>query len=160
MMNEIIHMVHAFEFRNEFWILILPLVLMGFDILTGFINAWIKKEIKSAKLRSGLGKKVGEISILVLGEFFSFALRLPKEIMQFLSLYIILMELISIFENLDKLGVPIPKFIGKVVNNMDDVINTTEVKEIASVVEAVKEVESNDSTGNDREGDKLDGKDG
>lgn len=70
------------------------------------------------------------------------------------------MELISIFENLDKLGVPIPKFIGKVVNNMDDVINTTEVKEIASVVEAVKEVESNDSTGNDREGDKLDGKDG
>lgn len=159
-MDNLMHMIHAFQFRNEFWMLILPLILMGIDILTGFVNAWIKKEIKSSKLRSGLGKKIGEISVLVLGEFFSFALRLPKELMQFISLYIILMELISIFENLDKLGVPIPKFIKQVVNNVDISINKTEVKEIASVVEAVKEVESNDSTGNDREGDKLDGKDG
>lgn len=116
-MNEVICMLDAFEFKNENWVLFLPIILMGFDVLTGFIIAWIRKEIKSAKLRAGLGKKVGEIAILVMGEFFSFALKIPPEVMKFLSFYIILMEAISIFENLDRLGVPIPKFISKVLNN-------------------------------------------
>lgn len=66
-------MVQGFEFRNEFWCLILPIILMGFDIATGFVNAWSKDEIQSSKLRRGLSKKVGEISILVIGEFISFA---------------------------------------------------------------------------------------
>lgn len=116
-MNEVIRILDAFEFKNEIWVLFLPIILMGFDVLTGFINAWIKREIKSAKLRAGLGKKVGEIAILVIGEFFSFALKIPPEVMKGLSFYIILMEAISIFENLDRLGVPIPKFISKVLNN-------------------------------------------
>lgn len=145
-------MVQGFEFRNEFWCLILPIVLMGVDILTGFINAWAKKEIQSKKLRVGLSKKVGEISILVIGEFISYALRVPPEIMKFLSLYIVLMEFISILENLDKMGIPIPAFISKTVNNVTDNINNGDIKEIESIIEANKEV-TNDKTGNDRKGD-------
>lgn len=154
-MIEVIHMLDAFEFRNEFWVLILPLILMGFDVLTGFINAWIKKEIQSSKLRAGLGKKVGELAILVIGEFFSFALRIPVGVMKFLSFYIILMEAISILENLDKLGVPIPKFVRKVLNNVTTTIQEGDVKEIAEVV---KEVEKDDAAGEDRELDAVDGK--
>lgn len=149
-------MVQGFEFRNEFWCLILPIILMGFDIATGFVNAWSKKEIQSSKLRRGLSKKVGEISILVIGEFISFALRIPPKVMKFLSLYIILMEIISIFENLDKLGVPIPKFISKVVNNVEESINTADVKDIEKAIEADKEV-ANDETGNNRKSNRLDG---
>lgn len=157
-MHEVIHSLNAFEFRNDFWVFMLPLILMGIDVATGFINAWIKKEINSSKLRSGLGKKVGEIAVLVIGEFITFALRVPFEVMKFLSFYIILMEIISIFENLDKLGIPIPKFVKKVVNNVEDtIINTEEIKEIAKVVETVKEVDANESTGNDREGNPVDG---
>lgn len=151
-MNEVIHIIRGFEFRNEFWCPILPIILMGIDILTGFINAWAKKEIQSKKLRTGLSKKVGEISILVIGEFISYALRVPPEVMKFLSLYILLMELISIFENLDKMGVPIPKFISSTVNNVSDTINNVDVKEIETVIEANKEV-TNDKTGDDRKGD-------
>lgn len=145
-------MLQGFEFRNEFWCPILPIILMGFDILTGFVNAWAKREIQSKKLRTGLSKKVGEIAILIIGEFISFALRVPPEVMKFLSLYIILMEIVSIFENLNKMGVPIPKFISKVVNNVEESINAVDVKDIEKVIEADKEV-ANDETGNDRKGD-------
>lgn len=130
-MENFVHMIKAFQFRNEFWCLILPIILMGADILTGFVNAWGKKEISSAKLRTGLSKKIGEITILVIGELFSFALRLPQEIMTFISVYIILMELISIFENLDKLGVPIPGSVKKVVNNAQGAIENADLEKLA-----------------------------
>lgn len=119
-MNDFMHMIQGFEFRNTFWYLILPMILMGIDIATGFINAWIRREISSSKLRSGLGKKVGEVSVLVIGELFTYVLRLPKDTMKFFTAYIILMEIISIIENLDKLGVPMPGRVKKVVNNAYD----------------------------------------
>ena len=149
-MNEVIHVIQGFEFRNEFWCLILPIILMGFDILTGFVNAWAKREIQSKKLLTGLSKKGGEIAILVIGEFISYALRVPPEVMKFLSFYIMLMESISIFENLDKMDVPIPKFISKTVNNVSDtIINSEDIKEVVETVESEKEA-INDKTGNDR----------
>lgn len=141
-MNEFMHMIQGFEFRNTFWYLMLPMILMGVDIATGFINAWIKQEIQSSKLRTGLGKKIGEVAILVISELFTYALGLPKDLMKFFTAYIILMEIISIIENLDKLGVPIPGNIKKVVNNTYD-----ELKEGKNNVE-------------DRESDKLDGSNG
>lgn len=128
-MNDFLQVMGNFKFRNEFWCLILPIALMAFDILTGFINAWGKREIMSSKLRTGLSKKVGEIAILVIGELFSFAMRLPAEVMTFISVYIMLMELISIFENLDKLGVPIPGNVKKVVNNAADQLTNTDLEE-------------------------------
>lgn len=130
-MNDFLQMMGNFKFRNEFWCLILPIVLMAFDILTGFINAWAKREIESSKLRTGLSKKVGEIAILVIGELFSFAMRLPAELMTFASIYIILMELVSIFENLDKLGVPIPGWVKKVVNNAQNAIEDADFEKLA-----------------------------
>ena len=141
-MTDFMHMIQGFEFRNTFWYLILPMVLMGIDIATGFINAWIRKEVSSSRLRSGLGKKIGEVSILIIGELFTYALRLPKDMMKFFAAYIIFMEIISIMENLDKLGVPIPGNIKKVVNN-----TYNELKEGESDVE-------------DGKGDKLDGSNG
>ena len=130
-MNDFLQMMRNFKFRNEFWCLILPILLMAFDILTGFINAWAKREIQSSKLRTGLSKKVGEIAILVIGELFFFAMRLPAEVMTFISVYIILMELVSIFENLDKLGVPIPGSVKKVVNNAQNAIEDADIEELA-----------------------------
>lgn len=141
-MNDFMHMIQGFEFRNTFWYLILPMILMGIDIATGFINAWIRKEVSSSRLRSGLGKKIGEVSILVIGELFTYALRLPKDLMKFFATYIILMEIISIIENLDKLGVPIPGGIKKVVNN------------------TYIELKEGDSDVKDRESHQLDGSDG
>lgn len=145
-MHDLMNTLQGFEFRNGFWCLILPLILMGFDVLTGFLNAWLKHEVKSAKLRAGLSKKVGEISILVIGELFTFALRLPPEVMKFLTFYIFFMELTSIIENLDKLGVPIPKSIKKVINNDLTVLDNAKPEDVKATVKEV----TNDKTADDR----------
>lgn len=145
-MYDLMKSLQGFEFRNAFWCLVLPLILMGFDVLTGFLNAWIKHEVKSAKLRAGLSKKVGELSILVIGELFSYALRLPSEVMKFLAVYIIFMELISIIENLDKLGVPIPKSIEKVINNDLKTLDNAEPEDVKATVKEV----TNGKTADDR----------
>lgn len=107
-LKEILSNVH---FTNEVWAIVLPIILMGIDIITGLVNAWIKKEVLSSKLRKGLGKKLGEISALLIGEMFVLAFGLPTFVSDGISIYIIVMELISICENLEKLGVPVPKFI-------------------------------------------------
>ena len=119
-MEEIIQVVSQFEFRNELWVLFIPLGLMAIDVLTGIIKAWAHNDFKSAIMRAGLAKKAGEIIILVVGELISYGMMLPDTIMNGISFYIIFMEIMSIMENADELGIPIPKFVRDVINNVDD----------------------------------------
>jgi toxin secretion/phage lysis holin len=122
-MEQIKELIEQFEFTNTTWTLMLPIILMAIDVLTGTINAWIKGEIKSSILRKGLGKKIGEIVVLAIGELFLIAMSLPLAVLNGISLYIIVMELISICENLEKLGVPIPKFVKKALASTEEKIN-------------------------------------
>lgn len=119
-MEDILQFVEQFHFRNELWVLFIPLGLMAIDVLTGVIKAWAHNDFKSAIMRAGLAKKAGEIMILVVGELISYGLILPDAIMNGISFYIIFMEIMSILENLDELGIPIPKFVRDVINNVDD----------------------------------------
>ena len=119
-MEDILQFVSQFHFRNELWVLFIPLGLMAIDVLTGIIKAWAHNDFKSAIMRAGLAKKAGEIMILVVGELISYGMLLPDSIMNGISFYIIFMEIMSIMENLDELGIPIPKFVRDVINNVDD----------------------------------------
>ena len=139
---DIVTFLENFQFRNEFWILILPVSLMAIDILTGLLYAWSTETFKSKKMRSGLSKKVGEIAILVIGELFSYGMRIPPVIMAGISAYIIFMEFMSIMENLKKLGVPIPGFIAKILNTVDIALKEEDITEaLKKVAELEKEVE-------------------
>ena len=40
-----------FKFQNDAWAFILPLCLMLFDIITGYIQALIHKSVSSKKMR-------------------------------------------------------------------------------------------------------------
>lgn len=100
-----IHFDHAWK------IIIVPLVLMGFDILTGFVNAWKRKRISSSKLRGGIAHKFGEILIIIVSLFLQYSLGMPEEICTFSTIYIIIMECISILENCEKLGVKVPSWL-------------------------------------------------
>jgi toxin secretion/phage lysis holin len=119
-MEDILQFVEQFHFRNELWVLFIPLGLMAIDVLTGIIKAWAHNDFQSAIMRAGLAKKAGEIMILVVGELVSYGMLLPDSIMNGISFYIIFMEIMSIMENLDELGIPIPKFVRDVINNVDD----------------------------------------
>lgn len=128
-MEELRELVTQFHFINDVWTVMLPVILMGLDFLTGTINAWIKGELDSSKMRKGLGKKLGEISAILIGELFVCAFGLSIVVASAISIYIIVMELISICENLEELGVPIPKFIKRALAITNDKINEDDKEE-------------------------------
>lgn len=119
-MEDLYNIISQFHFRNELWVLFIPLGLMAIDVLSGVIKAWAHNDFQSSIMRSGLAKKAGEIVILVVGELVSFGLLLPEAVMNGISFYIIFMEIMSILENADALGIPIPKFVKDVINNAND----------------------------------------
>ena len=119
-MEDLYNIISQFHFRNELWVLFIPLGLMAIDVLSGVIKAWAHNDFQSSIMPSGLAKKAGEIVILVVGELVSFGLLLPEAVMNGISFYIIFMEIMSILENADALGIPIPKFVKDVINNAND----------------------------------------
>lgn len=136
------HILSDFHFRNELWVLIIPVALMAIDFATGLFHAWSTNSFKSKKMRAGLSKKTGEIAILIIGELFSFGMRIPGYIMDGISAYIIFMEFMSVMENCKKMGVPIPGFVSKALNTIDEALKEEDVAEaVKKVAELEKEVE-------------------
>lgn len=132
-MNEIETLLTNVDFRDPSWVMLIPAALMAIDVLIGVVHAWVTGHLKSYRMREGLGRKFGEIMILFIGEIFTAGLNFPSYILKAFSIYIMFMEVVSICENLKKLGVPIPKFIDKALESMNDIIQNgrndmTEVK--------------------------------
>lgn len=128
-MEELLQFVSQFDFRNDWWVLFTPLIIMGVDIITGVVKAWVNKNFEASIMRTGLGKKAGEAAILIIGELLSYALNLPNIVMNCVSFYIIFMEGMSILENVDELGIPVPGFIKKVINNVDEQLKHDDLKD-------------------------------
>lgn len=114
-LQEVANIIH---FSNAWYILIVPLVLAGFDFLTGFIKAWKEKDIQSSKLRDGISKKFGEMIIIIICLFLQYSIGMPKEISVFVAIYVGVTELISIAENLARIGVHVPKWITDRLKNI------------------------------------------
>lgn len=112
-------LVKEMKFTSVHWVLLLPVILMAIDVLTGLCHAWATGHLKSFKMREGLNRKAGEIAILIIGKLFVVAFQVTNAILVGVSFYVILMELISISENLDKMGVKIPKFIRNGLRNAE-----------------------------------------
>lgn len=125
-MEDFRKVLESVKFVNEIWVFMIPGILMAVDILTGSLNAWAKRDFKSYKMRQGLVKKCGEVTILGISELFTIGMILPTYIMSGVSFYIIFMELISICENLQKMGVPIPKFIKKALSDTEKALEDKE----------------------------------
>lgn len=116
--------IKEITFTHRFWVILLPLVLIGADIVTGWIQASVNGTWDSTKMRKGLYRKSGELLTIVVAYAIQEAIVLPLDVTSCISAYIIIMELLSILENLDQAGVPVPVFIksrlGKVVKQMDE----------------------------------------
>lgn len=110
-MDKISTVAQTFHFGRDCYIFIVPMVMMLFDYITGVMKAWQMNAISSSKLRDGLNHKAGECIIILIAVFLQKTLGTPKEITIFVSIYIIIMEIISIIENLDEVGVKIPSWV-------------------------------------------------
>ena len=112
-MEEIIQNLH---FTNIWWAILAPMILIIIDVLTGIVIAWRNNDFKSAVMRTGLSKKFGELVYVLVGILTKFALGTDL-ILYFSVGYICLMELSSLAENCDKLGVKMPDKLKEKLNN-------------------------------------------
>lgn len=101
--------LESLNFTNLVWQIIAPLIFMLVDIITGVIQAVINKNLDSQKMREGLLRKLGLILIIILGFIIRYAFNIPI-ISKAIVIYILLMETLSILENLKKAGIDFGKF--------------------------------------------------
>lgn len=111
------------QFTHRYWILLLPLVLMSADITTGWIQATINNTWDSTKMRTGLFRKSGELLVIVIAYVIYVAIELPVDVPAFIAGYIIIMEIISVCENLDQAGIPMPTWITKKLKKVAEELN-------------------------------------
>lgn len=100
--------MESLNFSNILWQILTPILFSVADVITGFIQAVINNNVDTTKMRTGLLHKV--LIILVL--FLSFVLDLTFNLnfcSKAVSVYIIVMELLSMAENLTKAGVKMGK---------------------------------------------------
>lgn len=101
-------LVTSLNFSNIIWQIVTPLVFMLGDIITGIIQAVINKNLDSQIMREGILRKLLLVLVIILSFIFSYSFNL-NFIAIVVCIYIILMEIISIGENLKKAGVDLGK---------------------------------------------------
>lgn len=100
--------LEALDFTNIFWQGGATLIFMVADIITGFMQAVINKDVDSQKMREGIMRKGLLILVIILSFVAQYAFNIPQ-VSKVVCLYIIFMEIISILENVKKSGIDIGK---------------------------------------------------
>lgn len=108
-------LIDKLNFSSIIWQIITPLIFSLADIITGYIQAFINKNIDSQKMRTGLLHKILVILVIVLSFIIQFAFNI-NYIASVVSIYVVLMEIVSILENLKKAGID----IGRLGNILKD----------------------------------------
>lgn len=101
------------SYANVYWLFLLPAILIAGDIITGWIQASVNGTWDSTKMRKGLFRKGGEFLVVIIAFVTEYAIPVLQDIhvARFASIYIVIMEVLSVMENLDQAGVPIPPFL-------------------------------------------------
>ena len=118
--------IREISFTHRYWILFLPLFLMAADVITGWIQATINETWDSTKMRVGLYRKSGEILVIVIAYVIYAAINLPIDMPAFIAGYIIIMEIISVAENLDEAGLPVPRWVTRRLKKVADDLSEEE----------------------------------
>lgn len=110
--------INSLNFTTIFWQAGATLIFMVADIITGLIQAVINKNLDSQKMREGILRKALLILVVILSFISQYAFNIPA-ISKVVCIYIIVMEVISIFENLKKAGVDLGK-LGEILKIKSD----------------------------------------
>lgn len=110
--------IKTLSFSSIAWQVITPLIFSGLDILTGYIQAVINKNVDSKVMREGLLHKCLLIVAIVVGYVVEYAFGI-KTVAQVITIYICAMELMSILENVKKAGIDLGK-LGSILKNKEE----------------------------------------
>jgi toxin secretion/phage lysis holin len=102
--------VNNLDFSSLAWQVFAPIIFSVVDIITGFIQAVINNNVSSKVMRVGLLHKILIVIVITTGFVGGMAFNLPI-IPKFICGYIIIMETVSIFENLSKAGLDVKELI-------------------------------------------------
>lgn len=100
--------INSLNFTTIFWQGGATLLFMVGDIVSGIIQAVINKTLDSQKMREGLLRKSLLILVVILSFIAQYAFNIPS-VSKIVCIYIIIMEIISIMENLKKGGIDLGK---------------------------------------------------
>lgn len=104
-------------------------IMMSIDYITGMISAWIEKDLSSRKGIVGIVKKISYMALVAVAMTVDYliycgftAINIQFENNMWFGLlvaaWLIINEMISILENLSRLGVPIPEFLKKIIGRL------------------------------------------
>ncbi len=146
-MKDFIHVLFAAALgalAAYFNVLLIPLcvmaVVMLLDYISGMTAAWATKVLNSRVGVIGIVKKIGYIALVAVGMVVDYLLtaalssvgiNLPFNYCfgLMVTIWLIINELISILENLDRIGIPLPGFLVKIVNRLKDNVETVTKEE-------------------------------
>lgn len=118
-----------------FHVLLMPLcvltAVMALDYLTGMAAAWSAKALSSRTGVKGILKKVGSLALVGVGMTVDYLLTsaLGQAGVQLdvsycfglmITLWLIVNELVSILENLGRIGIPLPGFLTRMIERLKD----------------------------------------
>lgn len=115
--------IFELHFAANYWIIALPAIEAVADVITGFIQAQITGTKRSSIMRKGLYRKCGELGTILLVWVVCIALEFDIKYVAAVSIYVCIMEALSILENLKAAGVQIPDFVTKKAQEINDEIN-------------------------------------
>ena len=103
-MENIEMIINQLDFSNQLWQIGGTFIFILSDIISGWLSAVIQKNLDSQKMREGLLRKILLILIIALS-FIVQAMFGLETISKVVCIYIIVMEVVSILENLKKAGI-------------------------------------------------------
>ena len=109
--------------------IVVLMVMMIIDYLSGMAAAWVQNTLSSKIGAKGIVKKVGYMALIVVAMGVDYliytgiaAADIPLGYKMWFGLlvavWLIINEMISILENLSRLGVPIPEFLTKIIKRL------------------------------------------
>lgn len=105
---EVQEIINTINFSSIVWQILTPLIFSLADVITGFIQAVINKNVDSQVMRTGLLHKV-LITLIVLLSFVADLAFSLNFISRIVCIYVVVMETTSILENLKKAGIEFGK---------------------------------------------------
>ena len=116
-----------------FHVLLIPLcvltAVMLMDYISGMAAAWSTKTLNSRAGVAGIVRKVGYLALVAVGMAVDYLitsallqvgvdLQINDCFGMIVTIWLIINELISILENLGRIGIPLPDFLVRIVNRL------------------------------------------
>lgn len=129
---EFYELIKNLNFSSVMWQIATPLIFSISDIITGYIQALINKNVDSQKMRVGLLHKVLILIIIILSFTIQFAFNI-KYVASFVCIYVTLMEIVSILENLKKANIELGK-LSEILKNKNDETTSESVNKLIDTI--------------------------